>query len=96
MRDLDHPNVIKLYETYEDARNIYLVMEICDGGELFDKIIEKGHFSELEAKSAEDNLIDPATAAINTFPELPSRLSPVEMSMLPDVPVVTEPVLTDI
>jgi calcium-dependent protein kinase len=27
MKTLDHPNIIKLFETYEDGRNIYLVME---------------------------------------------------------------------
>lgn len=48
---MDHPNVIKLYENFEDSRNVYLVMELCDGGELFDRIIEKGHFSEKEARA---------------------------------------------
>jgi len=50
MMRLDHPNIIKLYETFEDTRNIYLVMEMCEGGELFDRIINKGHFSEKEAR----------------------------------------------
>lgn len=50
MKQLDHPNIIKLYETFEDTRNVYLVMEICEGGELFDRIIEKGQFSEAEAR----------------------------------------------
>ncbi|EGR31676.1 protein kinase domain protein [Ichthyophthirius multifiliis] len=50
-RSLDHPNIIKLFETYEDERNVYLIMEICEGGELFDRIIEKGRFSEVEARS---------------------------------------------
>lgn len=35
---LDHPNIVKYYETYDDNKYIYLVMEYCDGGELFDKI----------------------------------------------------------
>jgi hypothetical protein len=35
---LDHPNIVKYYQTYEDAKYMYLVMEYCPGGELFDKI----------------------------------------------------------
>jgi len=35
---LDHPNIVKYYETYIDEKYIYLVMEYIDGGELFDKI----------------------------------------------------------
>merc|ERR1712113_220781 len=49
MKIMDHPNIIKLYETFEDHRNIYLVMELCTGGELFDRIIEAGHFTEVQA-----------------------------------------------
>ena len=37
---LDHPNIVKYYETYEDDKNIYLVMEYIGGGELFDKIAQ--------------------------------------------------------
>jgi len=48
MKLLDHPNICKLYESFEDHRNIYLVMELCIGGELFDRIIESGHFSETQ------------------------------------------------
>jgi len=49
MKMMDHPNIIKLFETFEDHRNIYLVMELCVGGELFDKIIASGHFTEVQA-----------------------------------------------
>ena len=35
---LDHPNIVKYYETYVDEKYIYLVMEYIDGGELFEKI----------------------------------------------------------
>ncbi len=50
LKTLDHPNIVKLYETFEDDQNFYMVFEICKGGELFDTIIERGHFSEEEAK----------------------------------------------
>mmetsp|Transcript_63860 Transcript_63860/g.101207 ORF Transcript_63860/g.101207 Transcript_63860/m.101207 type:complete len:485 (-) Transcript_63860:43-1497(-) len=39
-QSLDHPNIVKLYETYTDKRNVFLVMEMCTGGELFDRIID--------------------------------------------------------
>ncbi|CDJ52162.1 CAM kinase, CDPK family, putative [Eimeria brunetti] len=51
MKSLDHPNIIKLFETFEDHKNVYLVMELCRGGELFDRIIEQGYFSEAYACS---------------------------------------------
>jgi calcium-dependent protein kinase len=31
---VDHPNIVKYHETYEDVKYIYLVMELCEGGEL--------------------------------------------------------------
>ncbi|CDU16485.1 CAMK/CDPK protein kinase [Plasmodium yoelii 17X] len=49
MKNLDHPNVIKLLETFEDEEQIYLIMDLCTGGELFDKIIKKGSFVEMYA-----------------------------------------------
>merc|ERR1719162_1250710 len=49
MKMMDHPDIIKLFETFEDHRNIYLVMELCTGGELFDRIIDAGHFTEVQA-----------------------------------------------
>lgn len=49
MKIMDHPNIIKLFETFEDHHNIYLAMELCSGGELFERIISSGHFNEKEA-----------------------------------------------
>jgi len=39
LKNLDHPNILRLYEVFEDKKHIYLVTEFCDGGELFDEIV---------------------------------------------------------
>ena len=49
LKDLDHPNILKMYEFFEDAKRYYIVTDICKGGELYDEIKEKGSFEEKEA-----------------------------------------------
>lgn len=55
MMELDHPHICRLFEYFEDKDNIYLILELCQGPDLFDKILEvlgdpkQRHFSELEA-----------------------------------------------
>lgn len=48
LKNLDHPNIIKLYEVFEDSDYIHLVTELCTGGELFDEIVSKEKFTEKE------------------------------------------------
>ncbi|CAM8949647.1 unnamed protein product [Rhodiola kirilowii] len=45
------PNIVELKGAYEDKHSVHLVMELCAGGELFDRIIAKGHFTERAAAS---------------------------------------------
>ena len=45
----DHPNIVKMYEFFEDEKRYYLVTEICKGGELFDEVLQRGKFSERDA-----------------------------------------------
>ncbi|KAL3638729.1 Calcium-dependent protein kinase 11 [Castilleja foliolosa] len=45
----EYPNVVKIKGTYEDNVFVHLVMELCAGGELFDRIVQKGHYSERKA-----------------------------------------------
>ena len=49
MKLLDHPNILKLYEVYEDNKYFHIITEMCEGGELFDKILENGGFCEKDA-----------------------------------------------
>lgn len=44
-----HRNVVELKGAFEDRQNVNLIMELCAGGELFDRIIAKGHYSERAA-----------------------------------------------
>uniref|UniRef100_A0A0C9RZ49 non-specific serine/threonine protein kinase n=1 Tax=Wollemia nobilis TaxID=56998 RepID=A0A0C9RZ49_9CONI len=44
-----HPNVVTIKGAYEDSLHVNIVMELCAGGELFDRIIERGHYSERKA-----------------------------------------------
>jgi len=46
---LQHPHVIQLYEIIETPRQLYLIMEYCNGGELFDHIVASGRVREREA-----------------------------------------------
>lgn len=46
------PNIVQLYEVFEEHSYCYLVTELMPGGELFDRIIEKKTFSEKEARNA--------------------------------------------
>ncbi|XP_020551820.1 CDPK-related protein kinase-like isoform X3 [Sesamum indicum] len=47
-----HPNIVQLYDAFEDADNVYIVMELCEGGELLDRILARGgKFSEDYAKA---------------------------------------------
>lgn len=39
LKTLDHPNVVKLFETFSDSKRVYMVMELCEGGELLERII---------------------------------------------------------
>ena len=53
MKKMDHPNIIKIYEVFESERSLYIIMEECKGGEIFDRIIEhiqnKQMYSEKDA-----------------------------------------------
>ncbi|XP_076294793.1 calcium/calmodulin-dependent protein kinase I isoform X2 [Lasioglossum baleicum] len=49
LRRLTHPNIVQLLETFEDKQKFYLIMELVTGGELFDRIVEKGSYTEKDA-----------------------------------------------
>jgi calcium-dependent protein kinase len=49
LKELDHPNIVKMFEFFEDEKRYYIVQEICKGGELFEEILARGKFTERDA-----------------------------------------------
>jgi hypothetical protein len=50
LRRLDHPNICRLYEAFEDDQTIYLVLELCDGGDLLERVaVARERLPEKEA-----------------------------------------------
>ena len=49
LKMLDHPNILKIYEYFNTHRKLFIVSELCTGGELFDRIIEVKYFTETVA-----------------------------------------------
>jgi calcium/calmodulin-dependent protein kinase I len=57
MERIKHPNIVLLKEVFDCPSHMYMVMELMTGGELFDRIVQKEHYSENEAKEAVTQLI---------------------------------------
>lgn len=53
-----HPNIVSFKEAYEDQDAVYLVMELCEGGELFDRIVSKGHYTERAAANVIKTILE--------------------------------------
>ena len=60
----DHPNIIKLYEVFESDNSLYLVMEECNGGELFDKIIKRIENKEMYSEKEAAGIIQQIMSAV--------------------------------
>jgi len=50
MMKVDHNNIVRLKEVYDNKAKFYMILEICAGGELFDRIVEVEHYTENEAR----------------------------------------------
>lgn len=53
-----HDNVVDLYDVYEDSAGVHLVLELCSGGELFDRIVSQKQYSEVEAAGVVRQIAD--------------------------------------
>jgi serine/threonine protein kinase len=50
MRKLKHPNIVQIHDHFDEGGHIYMIIEYLAGGELFDRIVQKEHYSEKEAR----------------------------------------------
>jgi len=49
MKELDHPNITRMFEFFEDKKRYYVVSELCKGGELFEEIQRRKKFTEKDS-----------------------------------------------
>lgn len=49
MKLMNHPNIMRIYDVYEGERELYLILEYVEGGELFDFLVNRGKLAPLEA-----------------------------------------------
>jgi calcium-dependent protein kinase len=49
LKDMDHPNILKMYEFFETQTHILVITELATGGELFDEVIRRGKLTEQDA-----------------------------------------------
>lgn len=47
--NIKHPNLVKIHKVYEEQDKIYIILELCTGGELYDSIVKRGCYSEADA-----------------------------------------------
>ena len=58
LQQLDHPNIVKLHGFFDEATMFYLVMDLIEGGELFERIVQKEFYSEKVARDLIRILVD--------------------------------------
>eukprot|EP00002_Diphylleia_rotans_P031035 TRINITY_DN6425_c0_g1_i5.p1 TRINITY_DN6425_c0_g1~~TRINITY_DN6425_c0_g1_i5.p1 ORF type:complete len:217 (-),score=52.59 TRINITY_DN6425_c0_g1_i5:126-776(-) len=57
MQRVQHRNIIYMHEIYDTESKLYLVLELVTGGELFDRIVKRGSYSEKDASSVTRKIV---------------------------------------
>ncbi|RGP78855.1 calcium calmodulin-dependent kinase [Fusarium longipes] len=58
LQELNHPNIVKFRDWFESKDKFYIVTELADGGELSDRLTERGRYTEPEARRAIMSILD--------------------------------------
>ena len=58
MSIVDHPNIVRVSEYYENEGIVFIIMELMSGGELFDRIVQYEHYTEKQAAQAFRSIVD--------------------------------------
>uniref|UniRef100_A0AAQ4RI19 Calcium/calmodulin-dependent protein kinase 1Db n=1 Tax=Gasterosteus aculeatus aculeatus TaxID=481459 RepID=A0AAQ4RI19_GASAC len=58
LRKIKHENIVALEDIYESSNHLYLIMQLVSGGELFDRIVEKGFYTEMDASRLIRQVLD--------------------------------------
>ncbi|KAK9525453.1 hypothetical protein VZT92_016159 [Zoarces viviparus] len=61
LRKIKHENIVALEDIYESPDHLYLIMQLVSGGELFDRIVEKGFYTEKDASTLIRQVLDAVT-----------------------------------
>ncbi|XP_063052620.1 calcium/calmodulin-dependent protein kinase 1Db isoform X2 [Engraulis encrasicolus] len=58
LRKIKHENIVALEDIYESSHHLYLIMQLVSGGELFDRIVERGFYTEQDASTLIKQVLD--------------------------------------
>jgi len=57
LQSVVHPNILKLHDFFEESPRFYVVMELMQGGDVFDRIVQKTQYTELDARELASTLL---------------------------------------
>lgn len=57
LQQIHHPNIVRFWDVYQDTDFLYVVMDVCHGGEIFDRVVQMHHFSEVDASIVSSQIL---------------------------------------
>ncbi|KAJ0400874.1 hypothetical protein ATCC90586_002576 [Pythium insidiosum] len=92
--DIRHPNLVKIHKVYEEQEKIYMILDLCEGGELYDSIVQRGCYSERDAAKIMQQLLS-ALQALHRHNILHLDIKPENILLSSRDPSDAKIVLTD-